>query len=163
MKQTENSKSLAWFKLAEFVQRGEKERALGVYKLLALSLQDLAFACQLEGDILLAFDDQSAKAKYLQAAEIYLAQHNYLAALGTLNHLVLLEPTNSDYWHMLTELYLEHFLDKIYFHFKNMVNCQQIQYAQECIAITIQRYKQKELNHQLNVLLAQLRDLKLEV
>lgn len=163
MKQSENQKSLAWFKLAEFVQRGEKERALGVYKLLALSLEDLAFAHQLEGDILLAFDDQGAKAKYFQAAQIYLSQNNFMAALGTLNHLALLEPTNLIYWQMLTDLYLDHYLDKSYLHLKNIVNCEQIQYAQECLKLIAERYKQKNLTAELTVFLDQVKKLNLNL
>ena len=49
--------SLAWFKLAEFVTRGEKERALSIFRLLAHSIRHDALVVQLEGDILLAFDD----------------------------------------------------------------------------------------------------------
>ena len=43
--------SVAWFKLAEFVTRKEKERAFGVYRLLSHSIADRAFAAQLEACI----------------------------------------------------------------------------------------------------------------
>ena len=65
------SYNVAWFKLADFVARGEKERALAVHKLLMHSVQDEAIPYQLEGDILLAFDDESALDKYHIAANLY--------------------------------------------------------------------------------------------
>lgn len=93
MKQVESQKSISWFKLAEYVERGEKERALGIYKLLALSIDDIAFNYQLEGDILLAFDDQQALGKYHQALEQYLKQNNLSAAISTLAHILILIPS----------------------------------------------------------------------
>src|SRR3990172_10433854 len=63
--------NIAWFKLAEFVARGEKERALGIYRLLIHSFDDKAFSYQLEGDLLSAFNDESARDKYLSAAQLY--------------------------------------------------------------------------------------------
>ena len=47
--------TIAWFKLAECVAKGEKEKAFGVYRLLMHSLEDQAYAYQLEGDLLDAF------------------------------------------------------------------------------------------------------------
>lgn len=66
-----DSYNVAWFKLADFVSRGEKERALSVHKLLMHSVQDEAVPYQLEGDILLAFDDDAALDRYHVAANIY--------------------------------------------------------------------------------------------
>ena len=64
--------NVAWFTLAECVARGEKVRALGVYRLLAYSIDDSAFRRQLEGDILLAFQDKDdAIVKYKEAAFLY--------------------------------------------------------------------------------------------
>lgn len=63
--------NVAWFKLADFVARGEKERALTVHKLLMHSVIDEAISYQLEGDILLAFDDDAALDKYHVAANLY--------------------------------------------------------------------------------------------
>jgi predicted negative regulator of RcsB-dependent stress response len=64
--------NVAWFKLAEFVGRKEKERALSVYRLLSHSLPDDAFAAQLEGDLFLAFcDDERAVDAYQKAARLY--------------------------------------------------------------------------------------------
>ena len=67
-----NKYNIAWFKLAECVSRGEKERALGVYRLLSHSLDDEAFVYQLEGDILLAFGDSlGAIQRYVYALQTY--------------------------------------------------------------------------------------------
>lgn len=63
--------NVAWFKLADFVARGEKERALSVHKLLMHSVTDEAIPYQLEGDILLAFDDEGALDRYHIAANLY--------------------------------------------------------------------------------------------
>lgn len=60
--------SIAWFKLAECVRRGEKERALSVYKLLVHSLRDHAVAMQLKGDILAIFGLGSEAVTAYQAA-----------------------------------------------------------------------------------------------
>lgn len=65
------SYTVAWFKLADFVARGEKERALTVLKLLMHSIQDEAIPYQLEGDVLLAFDDDAALDRYHIAANLY--------------------------------------------------------------------------------------------
>lgn len=63
--------SIAWFKLAEFVSRGEKERALGIYRLLSYSITDAALNAQLEGDILIAFSDERALESYHKAILLY--------------------------------------------------------------------------------------------
>ncbi len=74
--------SIAWFKLADFVARGEKERALSVYKLLMHSISDKAFAYQLEGDILLAFDDHLALDRYHAAVHMYKQRGAYQQAVA---------------------------------------------------------------------------------
>lgn len=66
-----NKYSVAWFKLAEFVSKREKEKALALHKLLAYSLQDTALSLQLKGDILTAFSDESAIEYYIKAADYY--------------------------------------------------------------------------------------------
>jgi hypothetical protein len=65
------SYTIAWFKIADFVARGEKERALTVYRLLMYSVAEPALSYQLEGDILLAFDDDAAIDRYHVAANLY--------------------------------------------------------------------------------------------
>jgi len=81
--------NIAWFKLADFVSRGEKERALIVYKLLMHSIPDKAFAYQLEGDILLSFDDDGALDRYHSAANIYQENGNIQKAISVYEHVVV--------------------------------------------------------------------------
>jgi len=83
------SHNIAWFKLADFVSRGEKERALSVFKLLVYSITDQAFAYQLEGDILLAFDDDTALDRYHSAANMYKRSGNYQKAIAVYEHIAL--------------------------------------------------------------------------
>src|SRR3989339_211617 len=85
------SHNIAWFKLAEFVSRGEKERALSVYKLLMHSIADQAFAYQLEGDILLAFDDITAIDRYNSAANLYRKDGDYQKAIAVYEHVCLFQ------------------------------------------------------------------------
>ncbi|HLB40745.1 MAG TPA: hypothetical protein VJJ83_03065, partial [Candidatus Babeliales bacterium] len=70
---------------------------LGIYKLLALSLNNPAFASQLEADLLLAFADPTAELKYLQAAELYLAQNEVGIAVAIYEHLITLNADNLEY------------------------------------------------------------------
>jgi hypothetical protein len=106
MKETPTTKySVAWFKLAEFVGRGEKERALGLYRLLVHSFTDRAYAYQLEGDLLLSFKDQDAQDKYIQAARLYQEDGNMLKAAAVYEHLLFLEPDNITYKRQLVILY----------------------------------------------------------
>lgn len=69
---TERS-SIAWFKLAEFVGRKEKERALYLFRLLVHSITDTALVSQLEGDLLAAFGDEKAIDSYEKAMRTYIA------------------------------------------------------------------------------------------
>ena len=80
--------TVAWFKLSEVISRGEKERALGMYRLLAHSLDNSAFAKQLEGDILLFFNDNAAYEKYREAVALYIHQERYAEAIMTYEHLL---------------------------------------------------------------------------
>lgn len=84
--------TMAWFKLAEFVTRKEKERALGIYRLLVHSLQDEAFALQVEADLLLSFGDAKAIEKYTKAAETYIKSGKYIQAVGIYEHCLALKP-----------------------------------------------------------------------
>ena len=91
MKEIQSDKySVAWFKLAEFVGRGEKERALGLYRLLMHSFDDRAFTYQLEGDLLLSFNDEEAQDRYIQAARLYQEDGNVFKAVAVYEHLLFL-------------------------------------------------------------------------
>lgn len=163
MKQLEHQKSISWFKLAEFVERGEKERALGIYKLLALSIHDTAFTYQLEGDILLAFDDQQAINKYLQAAQHYKQQNNIMAAIGVLNHVVILAPNQTIAWDLLTKLYLDHFLTKIIVHLRNLVNNKLLINAQNAIEQIINICQKENKQVELEQIMQDIKNLDLNL
>jgi tetratricopeptide (TPR) repeat protein len=95
MKHSSDKYNLAWFKLAECVTRGERERALGVYRLLAHSLDDRAVALQLEGDILLAFKDiPLAVERYRAAAQAYVQSEKLHHAAAIYDHILVLQPDN---------------------------------------------------------------------
>lgn len=98
--------NIAWFRLAEYVSRGEKERALGVYRLLSHSLDDVAFARQLEGDILWSFNDTGASDKYHEAAQLYKKDKRLLEAAGVYEHLVTLHPDSIIYTQHLIDVYV---------------------------------------------------------
>ncbi len=97
--------NVAWFKLADYIARGEKERALGVYRLLSHSLDDTALALQLRADILRAFGDPTALTIYQQAAEQYRLHNKTLQAAAVYEHLVTLDPENIAFRQILIELY----------------------------------------------------------
>jgi hypothetical protein len=106
MKQVPPDKyTIAWFKLAEFVARGEKERALGIYRLLCYSFDDKAFAHQLEGDILWAFNDSQASDRYFQAAQLYKQDNRILQAAAVYEHLATLHSESIEYMQSVVELY----------------------------------------------------------
>lgn len=97
--------TVAWFKLAECVAKGEKEKAFGVYRLLMHSLEDKAYAYQLEGDLLGAFQDDRALEKYEHAAELYVANQRWKEAIALYEELALMNPDNVRAVHCLLELY----------------------------------------------------------
>ena len=99
--------NVAWFALAECISRGEKERALGVYRLLSHSIDDPALKSQLEADILWSFNDQKAIKKYQDAAETYKKEQHFLEAAAVFEHLVVLVPDSLYYLDMLIALYKE--------------------------------------------------------
>ena len=97
--------SVAWFKLAECISRGEREKALGVYRLLSHSIEDQACALQLEGAILEAFNDRAAQYKYEQAAGIYRVQGRLLLATALYRQLQEYKPQHEPYSEILFELH----------------------------------------------------------
>lgn len=79
--------NVAWFKLAEFVHRKEKERALALYRLLVHSVLDAALILQLEGDLLLSFKDEKAIDLYKRAATLYEEAGKHLEAVLVYEHI----------------------------------------------------------------------------
>jgi len=126
MRQEQSGKrNVAWFTLAECVSRGEKERALGVYRLLSHSLEDLAVTAQLEGDLLWAFNDSAALGKYFIAATRYQHDGRYREAFAVLEHSRALDPASRYCLERLIELaalihyderlveYLREYIDRV--------------------------------------------------
>ncbi len=105
LKQDPNKQIVAWFKIAEFVSRGEKERALALYRLLAHAINDPAFAQQLEGDILLSFHDENAFDRYAQSAQLYLKDARKSEAAAVFEHLAALCPETVERLQLLCDLY----------------------------------------------------------
>lgn len=99
--------SIAWFKIAECVLRGEKERALGVHRLLAHSLDDKALAMQLEGDIMFACGDiDRALQVYNDAALCYISLKKYEQAAGIYEHMIFLKPIDDLLYNALLKVYI---------------------------------------------------------
>ena len=93
----QNNSSIAWFKIANLIERKEREKALSVYKLMSHSLQDRAYALQLEGDILWYFEEiPEACLKYLQSAFLYRNAKRWLDAVSLYEQVLLLDPNNCD-------------------------------------------------------------------
>lgn len=98
--------NVAWFKLAEFVARGERERALGLYKLLIHSFDDRALAHQLQGDLLLSFNDKAAAYQcYCDAAGVYKQESRTIEAAAVYEHIILLNPECQESLIQIIELY----------------------------------------------------------
>jgi len=100
-----DKQTVAWFKLAEFVSRGEKERALAMYRLLAHALDDQAFIRQLEGDLLLAFHDELAFERYNQAAVLYVKQGQTAQAASVYEHMIMFDSITQEQLILLIDLY----------------------------------------------------------
>lgn len=100
--------TIAWFKLAECVAKGEKEKAFGVYRLLMHSLEDQAYAHQLEGDLLCAFQDERASEKYAHAAHLYFQNRKFKESAALYEELIFLVPDNNRYLSQLIAIYKEH-------------------------------------------------------
>lgn len=97
--------NIAWFKLAEFVERGEKERALGLYRLLIHSIQDNALAYQLEGDLLFAFSDAKALNSYQKAAQLFQIENRLPQAAAVYEHLYDIKRDDIEFLKKIVELY----------------------------------------------------------
>ncbi len=96
---------VAWFKLSELITRKEKEKALSLYRLLSHSLEDKAYALQVEGDILWSLEDKDALEKYTQAAYLYKKEKNLASATAVYEHLLTLQPHEFDYLSKLIIFY----------------------------------------------------------
>lgn len=97
--------NVAWFKLAEFVMRKEKERALAIYRLLAHSICDKGLVFQLEGDLLWSFADQKAIDSYIKAGAIYEKDQKFIPAAAIYEHIVALKSNNIEYSLKMLKIY----------------------------------------------------------
>jgi len=97
--------NVAWFKLAEFVSRKEKERAFAIYRLLVHSLDDNALSAQLEGDLLLAFNDDKALYVYERAAQLYESSGRITQALFLYERIIALSAPTIDRLTKMLALY----------------------------------------------------------
>ncbi len=103
--QGQREKSLAWFKLADLIARGEREKALSVFRLLAHSLPDRAYVLQLEGDILWYLDDRISVEKYKQAAFLYQKEKRWVDAIAIYEHLLTQKPQSYEAFAALIGFY----------------------------------------------------------
>lgn len=108
MKQTQFDKhTIAWFKIADCVSRGEKERALGVYRLLSHSFNDNAIARQLEADIYYSFGEiEQAVSLYQQAMESYHKSQRFLEAAAVGEHLITVRSDDMELRRTMVQLYI---------------------------------------------------------
>src|SRR5207248_1880950 len=108
MKQTQFDKhTIAWFKIADCVSRGEKERALGVYRLLSHSFNDNAIARQLEADIYCSFGEiEQAVSLYQQAMELYHKSQRFLEAAAVGEHLIAVRSDDIELRRIMVQLYI---------------------------------------------------------
>lgn len=89
--------NVAWFKLAEFIRRGEKERALSLYRLLTHSIADESFLKKLEADIWFSFSPKKSESFYNEAAHAYVKVGQNVEALSVFELLVARCPANGMY------------------------------------------------------------------
>lgn len=81
----------AWEQLHTFITHGKKEHALGLLKLLTHEMNDVPFACQIEGDVALAFKDEAALQKYEKAAALYEKEGRQKEAEAVRAHIEMLK------------------------------------------------------------------------
>lgn len=145
--------NVAWFKLAEFVARGEKERALGLYRLLIHSFDDKALAFQLEGDILLSFsDNQGAVEKYYHAAHCYEKEGKITEALLAHEHILVLNKDADSSLKKLIELYelngnVTRLTELLSLQARSLIKNQNY----EELAVTVERCKKLSSSFQKNI------------
>jgi len=150
--------NVAWFKLAEFVARGEKERALGLYRLLIHSFDDIALAYQLEGDLLSSFNDEEAVERYGLAAQEYKKTGRIMPAIAVYENILEIHPRDEYIIRKILSLYeMLKRRDKLVYYLGELAACLLDQKKYPEITEVSQRlmaYKtEKSLDIQKNVLL----------
>lgn len=139
--------TLAWFKLAELIARKEREKALNVYRLLSHSLEDKAYALQIEGDILRSFNAHDATEKYQQAAFLYKQEQRLVNAVGIYEHLLNKDKLNLEFLIILVDLYAKlDWQEKCALHFETL--SKQLAHYKEQQEQSYKLIKQVLNNHQ---------------
>lgn len=103
-KEAEVQSNVAWFKLAEFMRRGEKERALSLYRLLIHSISDEPFLKKLEADIWFLFSPKKSETYYHEAAHAYLKADKKMEALFIFELLAQRYPMIAQYYEQVIGL-----------------------------------------------------------
>jgi hypothetical protein len=127
MKQMQSDQKyvIAWFKIAEFVSRGEKERALGVYRLLSHSIDDPALAMQLEADILFACNDERCFDVYMRAADEYEKYNKTMQRAAVCEQMLAVRPDHIPVRIQLVKMYAQLVRDDLaFFHAKELIRQQ---------------------------------------
>ncbi len=88
--------TIAWFKFADLVARKEKERAMSIFRLMSLSWHDEGYSYLLKGDLLRAFNDDSAYEAYRKAVYYYDETSRPAQAAAACERMVELDSSNSD-------------------------------------------------------------------
>lgn len=148
----EGDVSVGWFKLALLVSRGEKEKALALYRLLSYSFDDKAYILQVEGDLLRAFEDKNAFAKYHQAAVLYTKEKKIGSAIALYEYLVSLDSKNYASLFSLLSLYanldwkekVEECLQKLHV-MKNVIPLDELRREVRSLLMTLEEINNKEL------------------
>ena len=124
----ESKKScIAWFKLAEFVDRKEKEKALILYNLLSKSLNNNSFSLTLLGTIYNYFDDKLESKKYFAKA-LELEEELSLETIIAIKEYLIINKLNQnpEFIKRLIQDY------KIYYNNKNITKTKIEELAKSC-------------------------------
>ncbi len=148
MKQSALEKtSIAWFKLAECIERGEKERALKLYRLLMHSHNHEAYRKKLEADLLVFFDTKKSLIYYHEAIILYEQSGNKQEVIFIYEYLIKIFPQQLDFqkivisscnelgWLRKSYIYMTHLIFKMI--------------AIDSLDSDIQFYLEKILDHSL--------------
>ncbi len=123
MKQSAVEKtSIAWFKLAECIERGEKERAFNLHRLLMHSHGDDAYRKKLEADLLVFFDKKKSLDYYTEAILLYKKNDDNKEVVFITEQIIKLFPEQLDFHKNLIILCQElKWHKKAYFYMTSLV------------------------------------------
>lgn len=96
--------SHSWDKLFTYIQTGDLQRVLALYRLLASTIKDEAYAQKLKADILWVIKPEQAAQSYVSAAELYEQDGRLVQAHTLIKMLTVLEPEVQEYHLMCVKL-----------------------------------------------------------